>query len=68
MASIGCNIDDKNCKGNIKIKDASWAVAYGLCLFGLNAEEGGFIKGFTISKLFRMILRQIAGFFKRFLP
>lgn len=68
LANVGCEIDDKNCKGNVKIKDASWAVAYGLCLFGLNAEENGFVQGSPVSKLFKTIFRQIGQFFKRFLP
>lgn len=68
MANVGCKIDDKDCKGNVKIKDASWAVAYGLCLFGLNADDSGFVKGSSIGKLFRAIFRNIGRFFKRFLP
>lgn len=68
LANIGCNIDDKNCKGNVKIKDASWAVSYGLCLFGINADENGFIKGYSVGKMFKAIARQTIDFFKRFLP
>jgi cell division protein FtsA len=68
LANVGCHIDDKTCKGNIKIKDAAWAVSYGLCLFGLNADENGFIKGSPAGKLFKQTFRQITGFIKRFLP
>lgn len=68
LADIGCNIDDKNCNGNIKIKDAAWAVSYGLCLFGTSADEDGLIKGTTISILIRKILRQIGNIIKKFLP
>jgi len=68
LASVGCNIDDKNCKGNIKIKDAAWAVAYGLCLFGLSADENGFIKSSSLGDLMRKFFRYTANFFKRFLP
>lgn len=68
LANVGCNIDDKTCRGNIKIKDASWAVCYGLCLFGLNSDSDSFIKGSGLDKVFKNILRQISAIFKRFLP
>lgn len=68
LAHIGCEVEDKNCRGNVKIKDATWSVSYGLCLFGLNADENGFVKSSSASKLIRMIGRQIGSFFKKFLP
>lgn len=68
LADIGCSIDDKNCHGNVKIKDAAWAVSYGLCLFGLNADGIGGIKGSSIKDLLSKIFKQIGSFIKRFLP
>jgi cell division ATPase FtsA len=68
LADVGCEIDDKNCTGNVKIKDAAWAVSYGLCLFGLNADDAGFIKGSSFGRLFKQIFRQFGAFIKRFLP
>lgn len=68
VAEVGCNIDDKSCKGNIKIKDSAWAVSYGLCLFGLNADNNGFVRSSSIGNLIKKILRQIHAFIKRFLP
>ncbi len=53
---------------NIKIKDASWAVAYGLCVFGLYADDSGVIGIKSSKKIFKTILNSITNWFKRFLP
>jgi cell division protein FtsA len=68
IADIGCGVDDKNCKGNVKIKDAAWAVSYGLCLFGLSADENGIIRGSSITDNFKQIVRHLGTFLKKFLP
>jgi len=68
LAAVGCSIDDPECKGNVKIKDAAWAVAYGLCYFGLLADDIGFVHGAGIGDLAKRILRKIISFVKQFLP
>jgi cell division protein FtsA len=68
LAAVGCNINDPECKGNVKIKDAAWAVSYGLCVFGILADEVGFVQGAGIKDLARRILRKIVSFIKQFLP
>jgi cell division protein FtsA len=48
------------------IKDATWAVAYGTCVFGLSADDGpGISPGIT--EILR-ILKKIRAWFKQFLP
>lgn len=68
LAAVGCHIDDPECKGNVKIKDAAWAVAYGLCYFGLLADDIGFINGAGIGSLIKRLFRKIIAFLKQFLP
>jgi cell division protein FtsA len=68
LAEVGCNIDDKTCSGNIKIKDAAWAVSYGLCLFGIIADDDGYVKGTATSALFKKAMRQVVSVIKKFLP
>lgn len=46
-------------------KDGSWSVAYGLCIWGLSADDSGSIK---ISKIFRDIKKMVFSFVKQFLP
>ncbi|MDQ2932822.1 MAG: cell division protein FtsA [bacterium] len=47
-------------------KDASWAVAYGLCIWGIHAEESPEID--TTSQLFRNIWKKIQRTVKNLLP
>jgi cell division protein FtsA len=53
---------------NIRVKDATWSVAYGLCVFGLYADESGSIKMGNSIRLIQKITRKISHWFKRFLP
>jgi len=58
----------KNDENPVKIKDATWAVAYGLCVFGLYADDGGSI-GINIGKtMLKNTVRTISNWFKKFLP
>lgn len=54
--------------GSIKVKDATWSVAYGLCVFGLHAEGEGSISAGLGKRLIKNTLRKISNWFKRFLP
>lgn len=53
---------------SIKVKDATWSVAYGLCVFGLYADDSGAIKFNFNNQIFKRISRMVANWFKKFLP
>ena len=46
-------------------KDSSWSVAYGLCIWGLSADDSGSIKA---NKIVKIIKDKILKFVKQFLP
>ena len=50
-----------------QIKDSTWSVAYGLCIFGLNAGDGGDFGGTNIVKIKR-IWQKIWKWVQQFLP
>jgi cell division protein FtsA len=50
-----------------QIKDSTWSVAYGLCIFGLNAGDGGDFGGSDVIK-FKNIWRKALAWIKQFLP
>lgn len=68
LANISCNVNDPNCKGSVKIKDAAWAVSYGLCVFGIYSDEIGFINSAGAGDLIKKLFRNFVNFFKQFLP
>ena len=47
-------------------RDATWAVSYGLCILGLNAEEGPTVGGSM--NLMKTTKNSIVAWFKQFLP
>ena len=55
-----------NIQGKIEIKDSSWSVAYGLCVYGLSSDDHGSVKSGNSS--FKKQLRKIVLWFKQFLP
>lgn len=65
VAKIINNNGDDN---PIKIKDATWSVSYGLCVFGLQADDNGTIGIDTGKRIFKKIIRTISNWFRRFLP
>jgi cell division ATPase FtsA len=71
IAKITTNLDhftNTTNGGGVKIKDATWAVSYGLCVFGLHADDGGNIAMGLGKTLFRKIRRGLVNWFKKFLP
>ena len=48
------------------MKDSSWAVAYGLCIFGLSAPSGPAVS--TGGRIFRTTRKNIVAWVKKFLP
>ncbi len=70
IASVISNGDDlKNVQTTgLKIKDSTWSVAYGLCVYGLSMDAE-YPAGKSFSKLsFKRILGIITNWFKKFLP
>lgn len=59
IGSIG--LDSKS-----SFKDATWAVAYGLCIWGIHADEGPEID--NSSEIIKQSFRKIGRWFKQFLP
>lgn len=62
VGSIGVDLRDRS-----GLKDSTWAVAYGLCVFGMNADEGVLETG-DFSKIFKSLLRKGQDLIKKFLP
>jgi len=52
--------------GKSSFKDATWAVAYGLCIWGTHAEEGPEID--RSSEIIKQSWKKIGRWFKQFLP
>lgn len=61
-ASLHMNVNDGDGQKNM-VKDASWAVAYGLCIWGLNSEKSS--RGIEAAK---KTGSKILNWFKQFLP
>ena len=59
IGSIG--LDSKS-----SFKDATWAVAYGLCIWGIHADEGPDID--PSGEIIKQSFRKIGRWFKQFLP
>jgi cell division protein FtsA len=69
IAKINCLHDDKNCTdNNIKIKDATWAVSYGLCVYGSFSEDDSSITMYRVSDIVSTLFKTIIRNIKRFLP
>ncbi len=60
IGTIG-SIDNKS-----SFKDATWAVAYGLCIWGIHAEDGPEID--TSTQFVRHTSKVVGRWFKQFLP
>lgn len=59
-------IASMNLASDAKIKDSSWAVAYGLTIWGLTGDT--FARSGTAREAARDIGRSLGGFFRQFLP
>jgi cell division protein FtsA len=53
---------------SVKVKDATWSVAYGLCVFGLHTDDEGSISFGLNNKIFKKLVRNISNWFRKFLP
>ena len=69
ITNLACDINKVECfDKNVRIKDSNWAVAYGLTIFGLQADDnpvkiGGIAKG-----VFKGLKSSVLRIFKQFLP
>lgn len=70
VSSLVCNDQIAECihDKNVSIKDATWAVAYGLCVFGLHADDESVLHTNMGGKVFKSLRVMIVRFFKKFLP
>ena len=53
---------------SVKVKDATWSIAYGLCVFGLHADDSGSVRFGLGNRLIKNLFRKIGNWFKKFLP
>lgn len=70
VAKLLCNDQIEECihDKTVSIKDATWAVAYGLCVFGLHAEGEDVISTVNVGKIIKGLRDHFLKFFKQFLP
>ena len=70
VSTLVCNEEISECFGDnaVSVKDASWAVAYGLCVFGLHAEGEGTITSGMGKRFGRSIKNSTLKWIKQFLP
>lgn len=69
VTQLACSADLKECIGeSVKMKDAHWAVAYGLCVFGLHSDNDTFIYSGHNKRFLKNIRAFILKWFKQFLP
>jgi cell division protein FtsA len=69
IAKVTCLPEDKNCSENtIKVKDATWAVSYGLCVYGSFSDDDSSISMHRASELFSALFKTLMRNIKRFLP
>lgn len=66
IAKIHIGRDDS--EKNIKIKDATWAVSYGLCVYGSYSDDQQTINIKGVSELIKSLFKTILRNLKRFLP
>lgn len=55
-------------ENNVKIKDATWAVSYGLCVYGSFTDDDTVINMRKVPELFKSLFKAIITNLKRFLP
>jgi cell division protein FtsA len=58
----------ENVFSNLKIKDSSWAVAYGLCVLGFNNDYFNQYYDTQKNNFIKKLLKNIAKWFQKFMP
>ncbi len=70
LANIAGNKEGEegNASGGLKVKDSTWSVAYGLCVFGLSVDSGNFTSNKFKKNFFKNLFQRILDLMRRFLP
>lgn len=70
VSTLVCNEEIAECFGDnsVSVKDASWSVAYGLCVFGLYADGEGSISSGLGRRFGKSIKNNVIKWVKQFLP
>lgn len=70
VSDVICDVKISECIDNhsIKIKDSTWAVAYGLCVFGLYSEDNNPISNNIGLRFLKSTRNKIMQWIKQFLP
>lgn len=69
VSKLACDEEIKACVGDgVKIKDSHWAVAYGLCVFGLHSENDSVISSGIGKRIFKNTRNAVVKWLKQFLP
>jgi len=64
-----CDESDSECLPNtVDMKNSSWSVAFGLCIFGLTSDKEGYVSSGSIKKIIKQTKNRIIKFFTQFLP
>jgi len=71
ISTLVCDDQIAECLSDAKhlsVKDSTWAVAYGLCVFGLHADGEGSISSNMSARFIKNARNKLIRWFKQFLP
>jgi len=64
-----CDDGDSACLPNtVDMKNSSWSVAFGLCIFGLTSDKEGYVSSGTLLRAIKQMKTSVVKFFTQFLP
>ena len=64
-----CDESDSKCLPNtVDMKNSSWSVAFGLCIFGLTSDKEGRISSGSMLRVIKELKNKVLKFFTQFLP
>lgn len=64
-----CDESDSKCLPNtVDMKNSSWSVAFGLCIFGLTSDKEGYVSSGSMLKILKELKNKVVKFFTQFLP
>ncbi|MFT5180115.1 MAG: cell division protein FtsA [Candidatus Paceibacteria bacterium] len=70
VSKLACDDTKMECSDSekIKVKDSTWSVAYGLCVFGLHSDSPGTISLGHGKRFIKASRVKVLSWFKQFLP